>query len=100
MPTERLCLAAVVLSVFACASNPGVVRLGPDRLLVTRQAASGFTGMGALEAKAVQEATAYCSTQSKTAQVLATRESEPPYVFGNFPRVEVEFTCVASEATP
>lgn len=86
--------AALCLGVLACATNPGVVRLGPDRLLVTRQAASGFTGMGALKARAIQEANAHCAADGKAAEVLTARESEPPYVLGNFPRVEVEFACV------
>lgn len=76
-----------------CASNSGVVSTGPDRYMVSRQAASGFSGLGKLKAAALREADAHCRDQGKTMELLKSTESEPPYIFGNYPRVEIEFAC-------
>ena len=45
-----------ILLVSACASNSGVVGMGNDTYFVSRQAATGFAGMGTLKAEALQEA--------------------------------------------
>ncbi|MGA9340970.1 MAG: hypothetical protein WBV61_01380, partial [Rhodanobacteraceae bacterium] len=71
----------------------GVVRTGPQTYMVSRQAASGFTGMGTLKADAMREANAYCAKQGRVADLISTHESPPPYILGNFPQVEIEFGC-------
>lgn len=80
-----------------CASNSGVMSVGPDTFMVSRQAATGFSGLGTLKADAMAEARAYCSGRGKVLQVVSTSESAPPYVWGNFPRAEVQFMCLASD---
>jgi hypothetical protein len=82
------------LLVTGCASNSGVVPAGPDSYLVSRQAASGFSGLGTLKADALLEADSYCKTRSKALKVTSATESQPPYVFGNFPKAEVQFMCL------
>lgn len=88
----RLVIAVVLLG--ACASNSGVVSLGADRFMVSRQAATGFSGLGTLKTDALREAEQHCSRNGKAVDVLKTTESKPPYVLGNFPRAEVEFMCL------
>lgn len=85
------------LLVIGCASTPGVVPIGPDTFMVSRQAATGFTGNSGLMAAAMREAGAYCRTKGKTLQVVSTHEAAPPFIFGNFPRAEVQFMCLASD---
>lgn len=80
-----------------CASNSGVVPVGEDTFMVSRQAATGFTGSGTLKAEAFQEASGYCSTQKRKFQLVRTEEAQPPYVFGNFPRAEVYFMCLDAD---
>lgn len=63
--------------------------------MVSRQAATGFSGSGTLKAEAFQEANAYCAGQGKTLQVVSTQEAQPPFVFGNYPKAEVQFMCLA-----
>lgn len=87
-------LAATVAILGGCAANSGVVSLGADRFMVSRQAATGFSGLGTLKADALREAEQYCAKNGKAVYVLKTTESEPPYVLGNFPRAEVEFMCL------
>jgi hypothetical protein len=69
--------------------------MGQDAYLVSRQAASGFSGLGTLNTDALQEASAYCNAHSKELQIISATESKPPYIVGNFPRAEVQFRCVA-----
>ena len=89
-----LTLGAAVALLGGCAANSGVVSLGADRFMVSRQAATGFSGLGTLKADALREAEQYCAKKGKAVYVLKTTESEPPYVLGNFPRAEVEFMCL------
>jgi hypothetical protein len=62
--------------------------------MVSRQAATGFSGLGTLKADAFQEANQYCVSQNKNIQVVNTSETSPPYVLGNFPRAEIQFMCL------
>lgn len=88
-----------MLAAAGCASNPGVVPMGPDTFFVSRQAATGFTGLGSLKVDAMAEAGRYCAKSGKTVQVVKSTESSPPYILANFPRVEIEFRCVATESS-
>jgi hypothetical protein len=84
----------ILLLVVGCAVNSGVVSTGPDTFMVSRQAATGFTGLGDLKAQALREANQFCADKVKSMEVISTDESKPPYIFGNFPRVEVQFRCL------
>ena len=84
-----------IITFSGCAINSGVVPMGQDTYMVSRQAASGFTGMGSLKVDAFREASEYCISQNKKIQVVHTGESQPPYVLGNFPRAEIQFMCLS-----
>ena len=62
--------------------------------MVSRQAATGFSGSSTLKAEAIQEANAFCIARHRTAQILGSVEAQPPFVFGNYPKAEIQFTCV------
>jgi hypothetical protein len=83
-----------VIGLAGCATASGVVPIGQDTFMVSRQAATGFSGIGNLKAEAFQEANQYCVSQGKSFQVVRTSEAKPPYILGNFPRVEVQFMCL------
>ena len=82
------------LAVAGCAANSGVAPLGGDAFVVTRQAATGFSGSGNLKGEALGEAGQYCAGQNKSLMVTNAKETGPPYVMGNFPKAEVEFMCL------
>jgi hypothetical protein len=84
-----------LLIACACASNSGVVPMGSDTYMVSRQAATGFTGMGTLKAEGMKEAYEQCQKTGKSVQVLEAIDARPPYIFGNFPKTEIRFKCVA-----
>jgi hypothetical protein len=95
------CRYLFLLLVAGCAANSGVVPAGEDSYFVSRQAATGLSGMGTLKADALKEANNYCSAQQKSVFVINSTESNPPYIFGNFPKVEIQFKCVlASDVEP
>ena len=81
-------------AVVGCASNSGVVSIGKDTYMVSRQAATGFSGSGTLKADAFREANKFCESQGKFMQVVRTDEAQPPYVLANFPKAEVQFMCL------
>lgn len=90
---KAILLPALILA--GCASNSGITPIGKDTYMVSRQAATGFSGSGTLKAEAFQEANVYCTGQGKTLQVVSTQEAQPPFVFGNYPKAEVQFMCLA-----
>jgi hypothetical protein len=83
----------VVLALSGCALNSGVTPIGQETFLVSRQAASGFSGKGTLMADALREANQYCSSQQKSLSVVDTNEAQPPFVLGNYPKADVRFIC-------
>ncbi len=84
----------LILLLAGCAVNSGVIPMGDDTYMVSRQAATGFHGMGKLKAEAMQEAYAECQKTKKVVKVLETNDAKPPYIFGNFPKTEFTFKCV------
>jgi len=91
-----LSVSIVVLALSGCAANSGIVPVGPDTFIVSRQAASGFSGSGTLKADALTEANQYCANKQKSLFVVDTKEAQPPYVLGNYPKAEVQFMCLAT----
>jgi len=89
--------ATFVLAIAACSSNSGVVPIGPDTFMVSRQAATGFSGSGTLKADAFREANEYCRGLGKVMQVVRTEEARPPYIAANFPKAEVQFMCLSAD---
>jgi|GEM_PF-4448379 len=66
------------------------VPMGKDTYMVSRQAATGFSGMVTLKAGAMREAYSQCQKTRKSVEVIETVGAKPPYIFGNFPN----FKCV------
>ena len=91
----RFIIPLIPLAILAgCASNTGIVPIGEDTYMVSRQAATGFSGSGSLKAEAFQEANQYCLSMGKKLQVVNTHEATPPFILGNFPKAEVQFMCL------
>lgn len=88
------CLA--VATLVGCASNSGVIALGQDSYMISKQQATGFPGLGNITAENIAEATSHCSKLGKRFEVVDIKESRPPYILGNYPRSDVRFTCVDS----
>lgn len=93
----RILVVMAALAVTGCAMNSGVTTIGPETYVVSRQAATGFSGLGTLKPQALAEANEKCAATRRVPHVVRTQESKPPYIFGNFPRVEIEFMCLAPD---
>ena len=85
----------VMAFIAGCAANSGIVQLGSNTYMVSRQAATGFTGMGTLKAEALQEAYAQCQKTGNAVEIIEAIETKPPYIFGNFPKTEIRFKCIS-----
>jgi hypothetical protein len=77
----------------ACGATSNIVPMGGGTYLMTKQAATGFPGLGNMKAEVLSDANAYCINANKKMQVVSTAESQPPFILGNYPRVEVQFSC-------
>jgi hypothetical protein len=88
-------LVALSVTLVGCASNSGIVPMGSDTYMVSRQAATGFSGMGTLKAEAMKEAYDQCQKTGKSVKVLEAIDAQPPYIFGNFPKTELRFKCMS-----
>jgi hypothetical protein len=91
---QPLCIVSICTVIYGCAANSGVVPMGQGNFMVSRQAATGFSGSGNLKADAFREANQYCADQMKDLKAISAHEAEPPFLLGNFPKAEVQFTCV------
>ncbi|RYD19842.1 MAG: hypothetical protein EOP88_17450 [Verrucomicrobiaceae bacterium] len=58
------------------------------------QGATGFVSIAALREDVESRAEKFCERQGKGMEVLGERISKPPYILGNFPRIEIVFAAV------
>jgi hypothetical protein len=90
---KRLAPSLALALLAGCAATSSIVPMGSGTYLMTKQAATGFPGLGNMKAEVLTEANAHCSKLGKEMHVMNTSETQPPYILGNYPRVEVQFTC-------
>ncbi|PPU39841.1 MAG: hypothetical protein EOO81_07320 [Oxalobacteraceae bacterium] len=69
--------------------------MGNDTYFISKQAATGFTGLGSLRGEAMRDAFAQCKKSGQSVEVTDTVDAKPPFVLGNFPRVDITFRCVS-----
>lgn len=89
----RTCALLLGLSLGGCAANSGVVSTGSGAYKVSRHAANGYSHPGVLRASAEHEAQEYCVKQHQVAVIFSVQESPPPFIFGDYPTVDVRFFC-------
>jgi hypothetical protein len=58
------------------------------------QGATTFVSMQSVRDDAEQRATAFCDRQGKVMESLAETTATPPFVLGNFLRIEIVFDCI------
>tara|TARA_R110002073_G_scaffold266047_2_gene429082 strand:+ start:1618 stop:1902 length:285 start_codon:yes stop_codon:yes gene_type:complete len=79
--------------LIGCASDSGIVSLADGRYLITKQAGTGFPGTGEIKVEALKEAELQCAKYGESPEVIDLKESQPPYLLGNYPTVELTFSC-------
>ena len=92
---KKLAVLSLCLFIAGCATHSDIVPIGPDTFMISRGDAPGFfSNSDSLQADALKEANQYCKSQNKDIRVVDTTESSPPYIMGNFPRIEIQFMCL------
>jgi hypothetical protein len=61
---------------------------------IYHRASSGFNSMDGLRQDVENRASDFCERQGKSMLVLGEKSSQPPYILGNFPRIELVFGAV------
>src|SRR5438132_1613012 len=73
---------------------------GNPTFRVFQQAATGFVSIQSVREDAEQRATAFCDRKGKAMESLTETTSTPPYILGNFPRIEIVFDCIDKPGAP
>lgn len=89
----RFVIMTAVISLAACASHSGVTPMGGGTYLLSKQAATGFGGSASLKAELLREADQHCAAKGQDFEVIRAAENAGPYVFGHYPKAEVQFRC-------
>lgn len=103
---KSIFIAAGLLLV-GCGSNSGVVRVGQDNhsdsgvaqveqdiFKIYKRAATGLVGSESVKSDVLLQASKYCTEKGKQLHVVNVITGSPPYIFGNFPKAEVQFKCL------
>jgi len=69
---------------------------GVETLRLFHQAASGLTELAAVQSAVERQAREFCYEKEQAAEKLQITTSNPFYIMGNLPRVELIFACVDS----
>lgn len=81
--------------VCGCAASTGVIDEGNGTFYASKQAATGIGGAANLKGDILTEASAFCAKRGQQLQVIETTEANPPFIFGNYPRAQIDFKCAA-----
>jgi hypothetical protein len=67
-----------------------------ERYRIFHQASTGFSGTGGIRRSAIQRANEFCRAEGRNKKMLTVSEhtAAPPYILGNFPRIEIIFVCL------
>ena len=119
----RTTLVLLALVLAGCASNPPVqlatssksqfdgaafkgesVKVanptpGAEAFRAFYQGGTGFVSLGSVRWTVEDMATKHCARQNKAVRQLEERTSSPPFILGNFPRVEWVFECISTPTT-
>lgn len=73
---------------------------GNSAFRVFQQGATGFVSLQSVREDAEQRATAFCDRKGKAMESLTETTSTPPFILGNFPRIEIVFDCIDKQGSP
>jgi hypothetical protein len=67
---------------------------GSEAHRVFNQGATGFVSLQSVRHDTEQRAKDFCDRKGKAMESIRETDATPPYILGNFPRVEIVFDCV------
>ena len=71
---------------------------GEESYRLYQRAATGFVSMQSVRSTVEERAIAHCNRKGKAMHALEEKASKPPYILGNFPKLELVFECVNQSA--
>ena len=89
---KKILIQITTLSLAGCVSS-GVIPMGQDTFMITKQSSTGFHSASSVKAEVYQEGSAYCSAHGKEFQPVNERgvDGVPGRSFAN---AEVQFRCL------
>jgi hypothetical protein len=67
---------------------------GEETYRVFSKAATGFVSLSTVREDAEGRANSFCGKQGKQMRSLTETTGDPPFILGNFPKIEIIFDCV------
>jgi hypothetical protein len=67
---------------------------GSEEFRVFQQGGTGFVSIQSVRESAEQRANRFCDRKGQAMNPLRETTSKPPYILGNFPRIEIVFECI------
>ena len=64
-----------------------------EQYRIYHRAATGFVSIQSIRNSAEKRATDFRERKHKAMEVVSEQQSNPPYILGNFPRIEIIFVC-------
>lgn len=96
--TPVVLTALLLLFGSGCSTtSTGAVSAGPDTFVISRQAGALPSGREPLLPETLAEASSTCASMKRTLKVISTAENPGPYIFGNYPKATVVFSCLQSQ---
>lgn len=90
----KILLLGLLLLFVGCAEKSGVYPSGENTYSISNQAATGFSGLQDIKSEAYEEASQFCGKKDKDFKTVNIETTKPPYIFGNYPRVDLRFKCI------
>jgi hypothetical protein len=67
---------------------------GVEKHRIFHQGSTGFTSVETIRNSALKRAEAFCAQSDKRPHLIEETTSTPPHILGNWPRIEIIFSCV------
>lgn len=85
-------ISICLMAIYGCASDSGILNVGKDKYIITKQAATGFNASD-MRPELISRASQYCKNISKEFELIGVDQNSGPYIFGNYPKSQIEFWC-------
>ena len=101
MKKQYLVPPVLIVSLFAgCATTTtGPIPAGKNTYVMSRQEGAFPSGSEPLMAEVLVEANLFCANQDKEVTLINSHEASGPYIFGNYPKATITFSCVSPQST-
>jgi len=89
-----LAVVLIIISIGCATTTTGPIVAGENEYIISRQEGAFPSGNEPLLAETIAEANIFCSNLNKVMKLINTHENPGPYIFGNYPKATVTFSCV------